>query len=96
MKNLKKNSIILLLITLVVLVFVLKDDFFDIMSSLKNANFLFMIAALLCFFIGILFEAKAYQEIIQAYQFEYTLKKAYKMLLITIFSKHQNLHWLSS
>lgn len=85
MKNLKKNSIILLLITLVVLVFVLKDDFFDIMSSLKNANVLFIIAALLCFFVGILFEAKAYQEIIQAYQFEYTLKKAYKMLLITKF-----------
>ena len=54
MKNLKKNSIILILITLTVLVFVLKDDFFDIMNSLKNANVLFMIAALLCFFVGIL------------------------------------------
>ncbi len=85
MKNLKKNSIILILITLTVLVFVLKDDFFDIMNSLKNANVLFMIAALLCFFVGILFEAKAYQEIIEAYHYEYGLKKSYKMLLITKF-----------
>ena len=38
MKNFKKNSIVLLTITLLVLVFVLKDDFSAIMESLKNAN----------------------------------------------------------
>lgn len=85
MKNLKKNSIILLLITLTVLVFVLKDDFPAIMDSLKNANILYLLIALLCFFVALLFEAKAYQEIIEEYQFDYNLKKSYRMLLITKF-----------
>ena len=85
MKNLKKNSIILLLITLIVLVFVLKDDFPEIVSALKNANIVYIILAFLCFFIGLGFEAKAYQEIIQEYKFKYTFKKSYRMLLITKF-----------
>ena len=85
MKNLKKNSIILLLITFVVLVFVLKDDFLDIMRALKNANIIFIILAFLCFFVGLAFEAKAYQEIIEEYKFNYSFKKSYRMLLITKF-----------
>ena len=85
MKNFKKSSIILLIITLTVLVFVLKDDFPAIMQSLQNANLFYIFLALLCFFIALLFEAKAYQEIIEEYQFNYNLKKSYKMLLITKF-----------
>lgn len=85
MKNFKKNSIILLIITLLVLVFVLKDDFPQIMESLKNANLIYLLIAFLCFFVALLFEAKAYQEIIEEYQFNYTLKKSYRMLLITKF-----------
>lgn len=85
MKDLKKNSIILLLITFVVLFCVLKDDFPSIVETLKNANHLWIIVAILCFFIALGFEAKAYQEIIQGYQYNYTFKKSYKMLLITKF-----------
>ena len=39
MKNLKKNSIILLIITLTVLVFVLKDDFPEIVRKINNSRF---------------------------------------------------------
>ena len=85
MKNLKKNSIILLLITAVVLVCVLKDDFPDIMLALKNAKLIYLVIALLCFFCGLLFEAIAYKEIIQGYEYDYSIKKSYKMLLITKF-----------
>lgn len=85
MKNLKKNSIILLIITVVVLVCVLKDDFGNIVNTLSGANYGWIVIALLCFFIGIGFEAKAYQEIIQGYEYEYTFKKSYRMLLITKF-----------
>lgn len=85
MKSLKKNSIILLIITFIVLICVLKDDFPSIIQILANANILFIILAVLCFFIGIGFEAKAYQEIIQAYQYDYSFKKSYKMLVITKF-----------
>ena len=85
MKNLKKNSIILLLITFIVLIFVLKDDFFSIVETLKNANYLWIVVAILCYFIAIIFEARAYQEIIHGYRYHYTFKQAYKMLLITKF-----------
>ena len=85
MKNLKKNSIILLGITLTVLICVLKDDFPSIIDTLKNANLVFIFLALICFFIGLGFEARAYQEIIKGYQYDYTFKKSYKMLLITKF-----------
>ena len=85
MKNLKKNSIILLAITIVVLICVLKDDFSNIINTLSGANYGWIIIALLCFFVGIGFEAKAYQEIIQGYEYDYTFKKSYRMLLITKF-----------
>lgn len=85
MKNLKKNSIILLIITLIVLVCILKDDFPSIVETLKNANFFWIGIALLCFFVAIAFEARAYQEIIQGYEYSYCFKQAYKMLLITKF-----------
>ena len=85
MKSFKKNSIILILITIVVLVIVLKDDFFNIMNALKNADILFLILSLACLFVGLFFEAIAYKDIIKAYQYDYTIKKAYKMLFITKF-----------
>lgn len=85
MKSLKKNSIILLIITVAVLVCVLKDDFGNIVNTLSGANYGWIIIALLCFFVGIGFEAKSYQEIIQGYEYEYTFKKSYRMLLITKF-----------
>lgn len=85
MKSLKKNSIILLSITVIVIFCVLKDDFSSIIETLKNANPGWLVAALICFFVGLGFEAKAYQEIIQVYQYDYNFKKSYRMLVITKF-----------
>lgn len=85
MKNIKKNSLILLSITLVVLICILKDDLPDILETLKNANLVWLLAAIICFFLSLAFEAKAYQDIIKGYQFEYSFKKSYRMLLITKF-----------
>ena len=85
MKNFKKNSILLIIITAIVLVFVLKDDFPSIMNSLANAKLIYIFIALGIYFLGLLFEAKAYQEIIEEYNHKYTLLKAYKMLIITKF-----------
>lgn len=85
MKNFKKNSLILLIVTAVVLFFVLKDDFPSIIESLKNANMIYLLFALICFFLGIAFQARAYQEIIEEYNHKYTFFKSYRMLLITKF-----------
>lgn len=85
MKNLKKNSIILLIITFIVLICVLKDDFPSIIKTLTSANLSWILMAVFCFFVALGFEARAYQEIIQGYQHDYSFKKSYKMLLITKF-----------
>ena len=85
MKDFKKNSIIILLVTAVVLVLVLKDDFGNIVDALRNAKLSYIFIAVLCFFTAIGFEARAYQEIIQEYKIKYSFKKAYRMLLITKF-----------
>ena len=85
MKNFKKNSLILLLVTALILVFILKDDFPDIINSLGNANMGYILVAVMCFFLGLAFQAKAYQEIIEEYNHEYSFLKSYKMLLITKF-----------
>lgn len=85
MKGLKKNSIILLLATLVILVLVLKDDFNNIMDALLKANILLILVALLCEFIGIAFNALAYKKVVDSYTDNYSFKKAFKMILITKF-----------
>ena len=85
MKSLKKNSIILLLITVVVLVCLLKDDFPSIIETLAGANLLWILLGIFCFFLALGFEARAYQEIIQGYEYDYSFKKSYRMLLITKF-----------
>ena len=85
MKSLKKNSIILFIITAIVLVCVLKDDFPSIISTLTEANLFWIFIALLCFSVALGFEARAYQLIIKGYQSNYTFKKSYIMLVITKF-----------
>ena len=48
-ENIKKNTIILLIITVIVLYFVLKDDFAGIMKSISSINPLFIIIAIALF-----------------------------------------------
>lgn len=85
MKNLKKNSIILVFITLFILILVLKDDFNNIIHALLTANIFFILLALLCQVVGLLFDALAYKKVIDSYTPNYTLKKALRMIIITKF-----------
>ena len=52
-KNLKKNTFFLLFITLIILYIILKDDFSHIINAFKNINILYIIIAMLVFFIHI-------------------------------------------
>lgn len=52
-KNLKKNTFFLLFITIIVLYIILKDDFSHIIKSFKNINILYIIIALIVFFIHV-------------------------------------------
>lgn len=85
MKNLKKNSIILILITIVILFAVLKDDFNSIINALLTANIFFILIALLCQVVGLVFDALAYKKVIDSYTDNYTMGKALRMIIITKF-----------
>lgn len=85
MKNFKKNSIILVLITVLILFLVLKDDFNDIIHELVNANLLFIILAFICLLLVFLFDSLAYYKIIKSYDENYSFKKVLRMIVITKF-----------
>ena len=57
-KNIKKNSAILLIITIVVLFFLLKDNMGEIFSTLSKINLLYLLVAIMLYFAYII--SKAY------------------------------------
>ena len=85
MKNIKKNSIILFFITLVVLYFVIKDDFYNIIDTLSKANmFIIVIGAL--FTVGYwFFKSIALFDIVKEYKKDIKLKEMFKQITITQF-----------
>lgn len=53
LKNLKKNTILLLGITVIVLFFILKDHFRDIVENLENINLWYVLIALIFFLVSV-------------------------------------------
>ena len=85
MKGIKKNSIILLVVTIIIVGFVLKDDFSAIIEALLKANILILILAFLCQIVALMFEALAYKKVVDSYTDNYSYKSALKMQFITKF-----------
>jgi len=85
MKGVKKNSIILLIVTIAIVGFVLKDDFNAIVDALLKANLLVLFLAFLCQLIALMFEALAYKKVVDSYTDHYSYKSALKMQFITKF-----------
>ena len=85
MKSLKKNSLILIGITILILFLVLKDDFNEIIAALLGANFFFLFLALLCQLLAIVFEALAYKKIVNSYSKDYSFGQALRMQFMTKF-----------
>lgn len=88
MKNLnrKKISLIVLFIAiLLVLYFTLKDDFNGVISVLKNVNVLAFLASVLVVFLSLLIKSLSLKNFVCEYKDDYSLKKAYKLTLITKF-----------
>lgn len=56
-KDIRKNTIVLLLITSIVLFFVLKDHFSSIIDTIKNMNFFYLFLAILMYFLYIILKA---------------------------------------
>lgn len=60
-KNLKKNAFLLLAVTLVILYFVLKDDFASIVDTLLKMNWCWLLVAVICYGIFLIFKSLAFQ-----------------------------------
>lgn len=58
-KNFKKNTILLLLITIIVLFVLLKDSFYEIINVLSSMNLLYVLLGICFFFLSIFFKAIA-------------------------------------
>ena len=85
MKNLKRNSVILLLITAVVLFFVIKDDFNDIVNALSNANIGFILVGMCFAVLYWFFKSLCLHNIVKEYRDKIKLKQIFKQITITQF-----------
>lgn len=84
LKNIKKNTLILLLITIMVLFFILKDNIDNIIKTISTMNYLYVLIAILFYFISIILKAYVVYKTINDKE-KLNLLEAIKHNLITQF-----------
>ncbi len=85
MKNKKFNFILLLLFTVLVLYFSLKDNFSEVMSYILKMNPIWFIVAVMLMFIYWFFKALITYNYVRNYKDDYKFIKAYRLQLETMF-----------
>jgi len=85
MKNLNKNGIILLVITIIVLFFVIKDDFYNIINALSKANIIFIIVGIGFTISYWFFKSLALHNIVKEYKEKIKVRQIFKQITITQF-----------
>ena len=85
MKNKKIHYIILLIFTVLVLYFSLKDDFAGISSAILKMNPLWLVFAIVLMLIFILFKAVITKTYVNFYREGYTLSQAFRLRVETMF-----------
>ena len=85
MKHTKRNSLIILIITILVLLFILKDDYVEIMFHLKNANLLWLFISIALYFVYFLFDQLSLHNIIKQYDSKFKFQFSLYLGIITKF-----------
>jgi glycosyltransferase 2 family protein len=85
MKNIKRNSYIILIITIIILYFILKDDFNDIINTLLNANIGWLLLALVIYFLYFITDQLSFYNMIKQYNKDVKLKFVIYLGVITKF-----------
>ncbi len=85
MKNNKLNQIILVLVTVVVLFFILKDNFSSTIKIIGNMNLLLFAVSAFMYTIVFTLEAIISMKLVKEYKYDYTFKDAFKLSVITRF-----------
>ena len=57
MKNYKRNIAILVIVSLIIMYFILKDDYIEIIHNLSKVNIVFILIAILFMFLYVLFQS---------------------------------------
>ena len=85
MKKIRRNSIIVFFITLILLAIILRNDLPETIRYLKRASFLYLMISFLLYFISLLFDSLSYKIIIGQYKKKYSFKKVFKLNMETKF-----------
>ena len=79
------NFLILILITILVLYFSLKNDYNEIINTIKNMNLILFIIAILIYMMYMLIKSIIMKIVVKYFKNDYTLKQSFRMSLETNF-----------
>lgn len=85
MKKFKRNSIIILLVTVILMWYILKDNLSDSIKLLLNANYGLLVICFLVYIIYFLLESFVMKKLIDQYNKKYTFKNAARLNIYTKF-----------
>lgn len=83
--NVKRNSIILLFITAIILIYILKDNFTETFAIIFKSNPLFLLASVLCYLIYVFIESLVLKTIVNQFNSQYSFKKSINLMIMTQF-----------
>ena len=82
--NIRKNTVLILLVTIIVMYFVLKDDFNNIISTLLSVDLKYILLAIVIFFLSLFFKAYISYKTVDDKK-KYSLLEAFKHNVIVQF-----------
>ena len=85
MKKIRSNVIILIIVSLLVLFFVLKDDFGEIITILSSSNIIYILIGIIVILLGDLFKSISITSLVKRNKKEYKLKEGFSLILKTNF-----------
>lgn len=83
--NIKKNSLIVLILTILVLFWILKDNLPEVIVDIANTNYLLLFLAIFVYFLSYIFDSLSYYYIVKQYSDDYTVTKAFRLNILTHF-----------
>ena len=83
--NIKKNSLIVLMLTILVLFWILKDNLPEVIVDIANTNYLLLFLAIFVYFLSYIFDSLSYYYIVKQYSDDYTVTKAFRLNILTHF-----------
>jgi len=85
MKRFKKNIILILIICIIVLYFVLKDDFNGIVNLLINSNKLYVLIAIAFVILSDVFKGLSVTKLVRSLNYDYKFKSGFSLMLMANF-----------